>query len=81
MNFDIMIGMWNCWYKSSTSHPDIEALFTHKEGMEITSDCVATWADGTAWGIRTKIDKRIRKNIIIGIYGGIITSICTGCDS
>ena len=54
-------------------HPDIEALFTHKEGMEITSDCVATWADGTAWGIRTKIDKRIRKNIIIGIYGGIIT--------
>ena len=53
-------------------HPEIEALFEHKKEMEITSDCVAAWAGGSAWGIRTK-DRKIRKEIIIGIYGGKIT--------
>ena len=53
-------------------HPEIEALFEHKKEMEITSECVAAWAGGSAWGIRTK-DRKIRKEIIIGIYGGKIT--------
>ena len=54
-------------------HPEIEALFAHKVELEITSDCVAAWAGGSAWGVRTKSDKTIRKNIIIGVYGGKIT--------
>ena len=49
-------------------YPDIEALFAHKDGLEITSDCLAAWVGGTAWGVRTKIDRRIRKKIIKGIY-------------
>ena len=53
-------------------HPEIEALFEHKKEMEVTSDCVAAWAGGSAFGIRTK-DRKIRKGIIIGIYGGKIT--------
>ena len=55
-------------------HPEIEALFSHKGELEITSDCVAAWAGGSAWGVRTKQDKIIRKNIIIGVYGGKITN-------
>ena len=50
-------------------HPEIEALFAHKGELEVTSDCVAAWAGGSAWGVRTKQDKIIRKNIIIGVYG------------
>ena len=54
-------------------HPEIEALFAHKGELEVTSDCVAAWAGGSAWGVRTKQNKIIRKNIIIGVYGGKIT--------
>ena len=25
-------------------HPELEALFSHKSNLEITSDCVASWA-------------------------------------
>ena len=48
-------------------------MFAHKGELEITSDCVAAWAGGSARGVRTKQDKIIRKNIIIGVYGGKIT--------
>ena len=54
-------------------HPELEALFSHKSNLEITSDCVASWAGNSAWGVRTNIDTEIRKHIIIGIYGGKIT--------
>ena len=42
-------------------HPEIEALFSHKGELEITSDCVAAWAGGSAWGVRTKQDKNNHK--------------------